>query len=289
MDRDIDHSEREQAPTRGSHRPAERLRERQLPDARTLSRDRVGITGRDYAYRISPAELETMHDIGRFRTVAVPDLAAQRYQGDVNRMNENLRSLADQGLVQRRTLWTGAQRRKLAVVVLTKEGKRVLEREGALRPGQQSYAGFVKPAEVAHDAAIYRMYQAEAARIEERGGQVRRVVLDYELKQKVYAPLAKARALPPLDYARRQAEVAKENALPVIHGKIPLPDLRIEYQERDGQMTRVDLELATHHYHGSHLQTKAAAGFKMYASADSAGSLRAALEEREITAEILSL
>ena len=61
------------------------------------------------------------------------------------------------------------------------------------RSGQKLYAGFVKPGEVAHDAAIYRMYQAEAARIEKAGGKIRRVILDYELKQKVYSPLAKAK------------------------------------------------------------------------------------------------
>ena len=37
------------------------------------------------------------------------------------------------------------------------------------------------------------------------GGRVRRVILDYELKAKVYAPLAKARRLPPERYARRAA------------------------------------------------------------------------------------
>ena len=33
------------------------------------------------------------------------------------------------------------------------------------------------------------MYQAEAARIEREGGKVRRVVLDYELKRKVFSKL----------------------------------------------------------------------------------------------------
>jgi hypothetical protein len=75
----------------------------------------------------------------------------------------------------------------------------------------------------------------------------------------------------------------------VIEGRIPLPDLRIEYETQDREPARVDLELATHHYHGSHLQTKAEAGFKIYAPPDSAGHLKAVLEEREITAGILSL
>ena len=40
----------------------------------------------------------------------------------------------------------------------------------------------MKSQEVAHDATLYLMYQAQAAQIEKRGGTVRRVVLDYELK-----------------------------------------------------------------------------------------------------------
>ena len=155
--------------------------------------------------------------------------------------------------------------------------------------GQALYSGFVKPAEVRHDAAIYRMYQAEKQKIEKTGGRIRRVVLDYELKQKVYSPLAKARHLPPLEYARRQAEVARQNGLTVIEGKIPLPDLRIEYEGPSGDLARVDLELATEHYHGPALQAKAQAGFKMYAADGSASKLSRVLEDREITAAILSL
>ena len=118
---------------------------------------------------------------------------------------------------------------------------------------------------------------------------MRRVVLDYELKQKAYSPLAKAKALPAAEYARRQEEIARENGLKVVQGHIALPDLRIEYETSSGQQTHVDLELATEHYRGSHLASKAEAGFKMYAAGADADHLSSVLEEREITAEIFSL
>ncbi len=285
MARDIDSPNRSDERTGG-----ERTLEPPRPEERRSapSRDPEPRTGRGYAYFLSPAELETMQEIGRFRTLATQDLAAGPYKGSASEMQEDLRSLINQGLVERRALWTESGQ-KLTLIVLTKRGKEILEREGKVQPGQQLYAGFVKPAEVAHDAAIYRMFQAEARHIERQGGRIRRIVLDYELKQKVYAPLAKARALRASEYAKRQAEIARQNALPLIRGKIALPDLRIEYQTQSGEMARVDLELATHHYHGPQLQAKVEAGFKMYCPADSAGQLRAALEEREITAEILSL
>ena len=191
----------------------------------------------------------------------------------------------------------GKGQERLSVLVLTGEGKLLIQQESRAHPEQRFYAGFVKPQEVAHDAAIYRMYRTEAAQIEKRGGTIQRVVLDYELKNKVYRPLAKARNLPPLEYAMRQAEVAADHRLKVVDGKIPLPDLRIEYQSTEGELAKVDLELATEHYHGAHAAGKLKAGFKVYADRTCASRLNASLtygrssvyEGPELTATILSL
>ncbi len=54
-------------------------------------------------------------------------------------------------------------------------------------------------------------------------------------------------------------------------------------------MARVDLELATEHYRGRNLAEKVRAGFSIYAHAQDAGGLRRVLDQRELTAEILSL
>ena len=285
MTRDIDIPERNAVP-----RPMERTPERTQGDVvrSELSREHKSIIGRTYAYSLSEAEIETMQDIGRFRTIAASDLAAHQYQGNRDQMRQDLRWLARQGLVEERTAWTNG-RNRMEVIALSKAGKELLEREALSTPGQHVYAGFVKPAEVAHDAAIYRMYQAEAQQIEQAGGRIRRVVLDYELKERVYSPLAKARAQGASEYRKRQAEIARANGLKVIQGRIPLPDLRIEYQTKSGEAARVDLELATHHYHGRHMAAKAEAGFKMYAPSASVQALQAVMDEREITAVILSL
>lgn len=236
--------------------------------------------------QLTDSQQQTLVEIGRFRTVEAGDLERFRYGGDRALAKRDALALSELGLVSRRTAYLDKGRSELDVLVLTERGKRVAERhaEGA----QAVYAGFVKPAEVAHDAAIYPMFRKESAAIEKEGGKVRRVVLDYELKAKIFSPLAKARRVSLPEYARRQQEVAKEVGLKIVSGKIALPDLRIEYETSTGEICRVDLELATHHYHGSHLQTKAEAGFKMYAAGDT-GQLRAALDEREITAAILSL
>ncbi len=276
MDREIDPVEREE-PDRPGAEPHQKPALRDQLE----SRERRPLVNRSYAYCLSEAELETMKDIGRFRTIAVDDLAQHRYQGNRDEMRQDLRSLQDQGLIQRRTIWTGRQGDRLTVFVLSKRGKVLLEREGRQATDQRIYAGFVKPAEVHHDAAIYRMYHAEAKKIEQADGRIRRIVLDYELKQNVYRPLAKARAKADRsspEYSRRQAEIASQNSLKVIHGKILLPDLRIEYNTAGGELAHVDLELATHHYRGSSMRAKAEAGFKLYASQDSAAGLTAAFD-----------
>jgi hypothetical protein len=267
--------------------PSPRIPPPRPAESRT-SREHDLVRMRGHMYRTSPAERETLYDIGRFRTVTLADLAHYRYQGNAVLMRQDLRSLRAQGLIQTRTVWSGPKSEKLALVALTKLGKKLLGESGS-QSDQAIYAGFVKPAEVRHDAAIYRMHQAEKQKIEQAGGRIRRVVLDFELKQKVYSPLAKGKHLPPLDYARLQAEVARQNGLAVIEGKIPLPDLRIEYETPVGDLAHADLELATGHYHGPALQAKAEAGFKMYATDGSASRLSRVLEDREITASILSL
>ena len=287
MDRDIEMSDRPVREPEKIRSDQPRMAER-TPEG-PLSREPEVRLFRGHAYRLSPAQRETMREIGRFRTIAVKDLARYRYGGNSGDARQDLSELRAQGLIEWRTVWSGPNSEKLDVVVLTKQAKALLKEQFPGIPGQMIHSGFVKSREVRHDAAIYRMFQAEKERIVATGGRVRRVVLDYELKKKVYSPLAKAKQLPPLDYARKQAEIAKQNDLTVVAGKIPLPDLRIEYETQDGEMSRVDLELATGHYHGKSLQEKAQAGFKFYAADEERSQLHRVLDEREITAAILSL
>jgi hypothetical protein len=286
MDRDTDSPDR--ADVDPERLVPEAARE---PQAGPLSRERNTVEWRGYRYQLSPADIETLQEVGRFRTVALPDLARYRYRGHAADMREDLASLREQGLLQSRTIWThrkAGDPDKFTVVVLTKTGKELLEQNRPKGATQKLFAGFVKPAEVRHDAAIYRMYQLEAERLQRAGNHIRRTVLDYELKQKVYKPLAKARTLPPLEYARRQAEIAAQNGLKVVRGRILLPDLRIEYETRSGERAHVDLELATDHYRGAHMRGKAEAGFKFYAPRDSVSRLASAFDP-ELVAQIFSL
>jgi len=283
MTRDIDRDDERQP-------EKEQTPEHPVREAHTKEdRIRTPVQERDRTFQISRDERETMRDLGRFRIVALKDLAAHRYQGNTQWMTEDLKNLRQQGLIRCRTLWLARGGEKEKFVTLTKQGERLMKGDAGA-PRQEIFSGFVKRAEVAHDAAIYPAYQAEAARIEKEGGRIGRVVLDYELKRLIYKPLAKIQPQVSKDeYRKRQAEVAAANGLKVVGGRVRLPDLRIEYETRDGERTSIDLEIATASYHGSHAAIKAAAGFRIYGSQETASRLSRSLEERDIVADILSL
>ena len=75
----------------------------------------------------------------------------------------------------------------------------------------------------------------------------------------------------------------------VVSGKIPLPDLRLEYEAPDQEQAKVDLELAQRRVPRGQIADKARAGFTLYAFAEDAARLRPAIADPEIMQDILSL
>jgi hypothetical protein len=241
---------------------------------------------RGRTYRLRNSEIATMVELGKFRTVARQDLAEFAYGGDNDRMRPDVENLFRQGLAETKSIpHEESGRRQL--LTLTKNGHRLLKETQVAGKQQALYYGFTKPREANHDADLYRLYHKEAEKIERHGGRNLRVILDYELKKRLYHDLAKLGE--DRNSADNKRDVAERHGLQVVRGKIPLPDVRIEYETRDGERARVDLELATGHYRGRTLAEKARAGFSIYAHANEASKLRRVLDQRELTAEILSL
>ncbi len=243
---------------------------------------------RSRKYNLRESEVASLVEISKFRTVRTEDLAEILYKGDSHRATQDLRSLTAQGFIRRRTL-DGTEKDQLLTV--TRPAKDFLQtsKPQGLHRNQALYHGFVKPREARHDATLYRLYHKAAQEIERHGGRKLRVILDFELKRKIYCQLAKSRSLPPSQQADHKKQVAEAHGLRVVDGKIPLPDLRIEYETREGEQARVDLELATKDYRGHHVAEKAKAGFSIYASAEDAPRLRAGLQDPHLIADILSL
>lgn len=262
------------------------------PDHRDLplrsDRERTQYSDRDRTYSLRPSEVRTLTDIGKFRVVAIEDLANLGYAGDRRGMDNDLGNLVRQGLLQRRGT-SALKKESQHVLTLTKQGQRFLRRHGLVPEDQTIYSGLVKPKEANHDASLYSLYQKAAGEIERSGGKVLRVQLDYELKEKLYRKLGKAQTQDGGRNQRSKVAFARELHLPVVNGKVAFPDLRIEYANQEMEISRVDLELATGHYHAEHLAEKARAGFQIYARSEDAPGLRRVRDEREIMTAILSL
>jgi hypothetical protein len=273
---------REQAPNDGP-RPPDREPDRvagRPAEARTV----YELRGR--TYRLRNSEITTMVELGKFRAVAKEDLAEFAYGGNDDRMRPDVENLVRQGLVEIKSI-PHEEMGSRQLLTLTKNGHRFVTQTRSAPKGQVLYHGFTKPREAHHDADLYRLYQKAAEKIERQGGRNLRVVLDYELKKHLYRDLAKLGKVRNSSDANH--DVADKHGLHVVRGKIPVPDVRIEYETRDGERARMDLELATGHYRGRNLSEKVRSGFSLYAHADDVSKLRRILDQRELTAEILSL
>ena len=274
-------------------RPKEVSRTPGSPHSRNMDvmlqdRDREKYQDRDRIYSLRTSEIQTLAEVGKFRVVSVDDLAECAYAGDRGRMATDFRNLSEQGLIQRRGT-SALKKEARQVLTLTKQGERLIRRHGFVLDDQAIYSGLVKPKEADHDSALYRLYQKAAAEIESKGGKVLRVQLDYELKEQLYRKLRRAKLKDKNEAFHLKNGYAQQMYLPVVNGKVSFPDVRIEYANQDLEISRVDLELATGHYHAGHLAEKAQAGFQIYARSEDAPGLRRVRDEREIMTSILSL
>lgn len=240
---------------------------------------------RDRTYNLRDSEITALAEIGTFRALALDDLIRYRYNGDSDQAWRDVNNLGRQGLLRLRTTHTD----RPTYVSLTREGHHFIEnhRPPHINPRQELYNGFVKPREAKHDAALYRLYHQEAERITREGGKVRRVVLDFELKKSINRKLSKIAPLSETENAQRREQIASDHGLVVVDGKIPVPDLRLEYEDMDHQQTKVDLELATDHYHRDTLAQKARAGFAIFREQSQRG--RAAEHDHGIMRDVFSL
>jgi hypothetical protein len=274
------------------HRRKEMSRARASQDSRQVGSlretGRARYTDRDRSYSLRTSEIQTLTELGKFRVVSVEDLARFAYAGDRERLRNDLRNLTEQGLVQRRGT-SAFKKESRQVLTLTKQGERLIRRLGFVPEDQAVYSGLVKPKEADHDSALFKLYQKAAAEIESKGGKVLRVQLDYELKEQLYRRLGRAKLRDKNEAFHLKNGFAQQLYLPVVNGKVSFPDLRIEYANQEMEIGRVDLELATGHYHAGHLADKARAGFQIYARAEDVSGLRRVRDDREIMTSILSL
>ncbi|MGH9200265.1 MAG: hypothetical protein ACRD2A_03405 [Vicinamibacterales bacterium] len=232
-------------------------------------RERRPVRERDRVYEINGSESRMLGTIGAFRVLSESDL--HDLVDDSREGRRSARHLEEEGLI--RTSPLSSEDR---AVVLTERGRDLLEanryerQDRAHESGQTFYAGLRKPRELTHDTTVYRAYQRAEERVRNGGGQVRRVVLDYELKREYQQFLhERNRGKKDCDGRpdREPEEIdrwAREHELPCDDGHVRFPDARIEYEDRDGRSRHEDVEVVTGHYRGAHAGSAAKSGFTCY-------------------------
>lgn len=268
-------SEREQAPVRPSKTPRERS-ETQRRETKIVYKFNTN------SYRLNGNQEMMLRDLGMFRTVTTESLQKHIYRGDKDAMEKDLRNLRDLRLVTTQ----GERDAKSRFASLTRTGKTLTESQLRTNNAQTLYSGIVKKRELRHDAAIYDLYQKEKQKISASGGGVKRVVLDFELKKNLNRQLARIQTLSPADRERERQVIAEQHGLKIVKGKIRIPDLRMEYESREQEECRVDLECVTGHYRARQIAAKRSAGFKLY-NQDYRG--RAAERGEDLIGEVISL
>ena len=212
-------------------------------------------------------------DVGLYRAVSYTDLSEQHFDGHPYTTRRLVTHMTRAGLIEEHEA-TGPGGNTFTVLTATERGKDAAHR-AAVDAGhateQRTWSGLVKPAELSHDTAVYRAALGERARIEAEGGRVTRVRIDAELKAVVATATEKARAAGgdhAADDAKRAA--AQELGLPVQDDHVMYPDAQLEIEDADGISGRVNVEIASDHYHAAAIAAKAGAGFAMHGSSRSA-------------------
>ncbi len=216
-------------------------------------------------------------DIGVHGAVSYRDLAEARFGGHPYTTRRAVNAWIQKGLVAE-TVATGPGGNPFKVLSLTRKGvtdaRKVAAKRG-MDPAQQIRFAPARPAQAAHDAALYRACRKERERLRKRGANVRRIRLDTELKSAVARRSEAAR----LKDGKRAADAerhraARELGLPVDDaGQVLYPDAQIEYADAEGRTGRVNVEAVSGNYREPAVRAKAAAGFAMHASGPAAAGL----------------
>lgn len=268
--RDRDQAKRDHEYAIGSSDPLDVFsRDLELPRGpeRELVRDR------EHYYRLNGSDTRTLSSVGSFRVVSERDLRDPR-NASLEVRDCDLRRLEKQGLIQRVPV-----NDKERAVALTDRGRALLERHHTRDTGhrQQFHSGADRPRERSHDAQFYRAYLEAAGRLRAQGARIERVQLDRELKRH-YQRFLQERNLGDRDSDgrpdRSEAEIAawaREHHLPYFDDRVHFPDLRIEYEDANGDVRFEDIEVVTEHYRGAHRASAARCGFSMHVSRRAGG------------------
>jgi hypothetical protein len=224
--------------------------------------ERELVLDRDRVYELNGEDSRMLAAVGAFRVVPERDLDSRDVGLDCR--NDSLEHLVEARLI--RTLSIDGHD---PGVTLTDRGRDLLEANRRDRDDdrhQQFYTGVSRPREVSHDAQLYRAYQRTEKQLRDEGAEIRRVILEQDLKRAYQSFLQEHnRGRPDSDGRpdrdpREIAQWALEHELPYFDDRVHFPDFRIEY-DLDGSEGHRDVEVLTPHYRGAHAASRARTGF----------------------------
>jgi hypothetical protein len=227
----------------------------------------------EHRYELNGDDSRTLATVGAFRVVAERDLR-EMHDDSANWREPDLRHLRDQGLNQ----FVKLNARERAIT-LTERGRHLLDVHRRDRPDdrEQAFSAVVSRArELSHDVQVYRAYLREHERLRAQGAEIRRVVLESELKREYQQWLQESNRGRPDSNGRpdrdeREIERwALQHDLPYFDEQVHFPDFRIEYEVR-GREEHEDVEIVTEHYRGAHAASVARAGFRCYGRGGGSG------------------
>ena len=135
-------------------------------------------------------------DVGVYQSVSFRDLAEAHFDGHPYVARRAVNQWIRAGAFQETTA-TGPKGNSYKVLTATPAGAELARRQAVgqgLDSGQRTWAGLVKPGELAHDTEVYQAARAETDRLLSEGASIRRIRIDAELKSIVAKRSETARA-----------------------------------------------------------------------------------------------
>jgi hypothetical protein len=268
---DRDREARDREDERGGVDPRDVfMRDLDLP----RGREREVVHDRDRDYTLNGSDTRTLSTVGAFRVVPERDVRDPR-DGARDVRERDLRRLEHEGLIQRVPL-DGHDR----AIALTDRGRGLLERyrDRDSRERQAFYTGADKGRERTHDAQLYRAYLKEAERLRDHDARILRVQLDRELKRDYQRFLQDRNrgdrgsdGRPDRSHEEIDAW-ARAHDLPYFDEQVHFPDVRVEYQDVNGDVRYEDIEVTTPHYRGGHGSAAVRSGFSIHVTRGGGGS-----------------
>ena len=252
----------------GQHEVIE-LRQADLPRHRGSREDDRGRQRRTREQR----EQHVLELLGMYRVVSRRSVVEECFDGHPFAAGRTLPALVRDGLVAVHTVpvgqkgyqvlcLTGAGRDRVALGA-RKRRRQADEEEDS--DAQRYWNGLADVRQLQHDHHVFEAVMQDTEDVRNRGGRIRRVRLESELRGLLAAAGETARLTEGAVGAERaRRKEAARIGLRVFAEGVPLPDALVEIEDSDGRRSVRAIEVVTGAYTHAQVRQKQRAGFRLY-------------------------